>query len=337
MNYEELQNVWAQKYQEVPSQLEKLKRVRSAATAFNTNVDAILKISGKTLKKLILDNHISLADLENITISGFNKPSDVILGIVKCFSRGIAEEWVTDDINVYNWMEENLGYNRLQMGGQAGIIANALALLGVKKVLAHTNSHPKLQAQQFLNLDNLLGFDDEGHLEKAVNISRETDIPLIHWIIEFDKGDVFELEDYKISCPKANRFIATYDPMNSNLVRDEHFVDYMDQAKTDVVILSGYHALTAEKNGVFLVENSLPVIKKWQQNGALLHLEIASTQDKIVRKTIVDKVATLADSIGLNERETIDVLEVIGEESLAEICESKINSRNLFEAIMKIK
>ena len=58
MNYEELQNVWAQKYQEVPSQLEKLKRVRSAATAFNTNVDAILKISGKTLKKLILDNHI---------------------------------------------------------------------------------------------------------------------------------------------------------------------------------------------------------------------------------------------------------------------------------------
>lgn len=339
MNYEELQNVWAQKYQEVPSQLEKLKRVRSAATAFNTNVDAILKISGKTLKKLILDNHISLADLENITISGFNKPSDVILGIVKCFSRGIAEEWVTDDINVYNWMEENLGYNRLQMGGQAGIIANALALLGVKKVLAHTNSHPKLQAQQFLNLDNLLGFDDEGHLEKAVNISRETDIPLIHWIIEFDKNDSFQIENKVFTCPKSNRFIATYDPLNMKLVMNKEFVNYLNTHKVSYLLLSGFHPLLESNGGLDLVKNAVPVLKKWKKHNSqmIIHLEIASTQDKAIRKAIIDNIAPLADSVGLNERETIDLLNILGKSDLANEIERNTTSDRLFDAILFLK
>lgn len=46
-------------------------------------------------------------------------------------------------------METNLGYERLQMGGQGGIIANALALLGVNQVIAHTNLHPKSRQNSF--------------------------------------------------------------------------------------------------------------------------------------------------------------------------------------------
>lgn len=333
----ELKKLWNEKYKGVEHTLQQMQNVKTAVTAFNTNIDAVLKISGRRLAELAHQCSLDWKQLNHIEKNSIEEIPDVVKGAFRCFSKGIAEEWLISDLRVFDWLMQNIGYDRLQMGGQGGIVANALAVCGVQKVLNHCNSLPEKQAKLFLPLDNLLSFDEEGNLAPAWKINRSKDIPLMHWIIEFDKGDVFELEDYKISCPKANRFIATYDPMNSNLVRDEHFVDYMDQAKTDVVILSGYHALTAEKNGVFLVENSLPVIKKWQQNGALLHLEIASTQDKIVRKTIVDKVATLADSIGLNERETIDVLEVIGEESLAEICESKINSRNLFEAIMKIK
>ena len=95
-----------------------------------------LKITGESLKKLITDNHITVDELTNIELSNFRKPTDVIIGIVKCFSRGIAEEWVTEDVNIYKWMETNLGYERLQMGGQGGIIANALALLGVNQVIA---------------------------------------------------------------------------------------------------------------------------------------------------------------------------------------------------------
>ncbi len=339
MNYAYLKDIWAEKYKAVPEQLEKLKQIPAAATAFNANIDAILKISGSKLKELLVKNNISATSLTDISLSGFRQPTDVLIGIVKCFSRGIAEEWVTEDINIYQWMEQNLGYDRLQMGGQGGIIANALALLGINKVIAHTNSHPKLQADQFLDLPNLLGIDENGNLQKATAISREKDIPLIHWIIEFDKGDSFTLDGITFTCPKSNRFIATYDPLNMRLVMNEDFVSYLNNNKVDYVLMSGFHPLLSHLGGVALIENSVPVIKNWKQANSdlILHLEIASTQDKIIRKSIIDKIAPLADSVGLNERETIDLLEITGQNELATKTEKETNSTHLFEAILFLK
>lgn len=336
MNCEDLKTEWTKKYNVVSEQLEKLKQIPAAATAFNANIDAILKISGETLKKLIIDNNIPVSDLKDIQLSCFKKPADVLIGIVKCFSRGIAEEWVTEDINIYNWMEKNLGYDRLQMGGQGGIIANALALLGVNKVIAHTNSHPCLQAEQFLDLPNLYGIDNNGEPQKAAEISREQDIPLIHWIIEFDRGDSFTLDGETFTCPKSNRFIATYDPLNMKLVMNDGFVSYMNNNKVDYLLMSGFHPLLSHLGGLQLIENAVPVIEKWKKANPelILHLEVASTQDKAVRKAIIEKIAPLADSIGLNERETIDLLEITGQEELARQTEQETNSCNLFKAIM---
>lgn len=41
-------------------------------------------------------------------------------------------------------------------------------------------------------------------------------------------------------------------------------------------------------------------------------MEIASTQDIAVRKSIIKSIAPIVDSIGINEREAIDILEVSG-------------------------
>ena len=238
MNYNDLKLTWKNKYSVVFEQLSKVEKINSVATAFNTNIDAIYKISGNKLKELILQNNITLDELTNITLSHFRTPKDVILGIVKCFSKGIAEEWVTEDISVYNWLDKNIGYTHLQMGGQGGIIANTLALLGIKQVIAHTNSHPELQAKQFLDINNLFSFDEKGNLKKAKDIARPNETPLIHWIIEFDKNDSFTLNDTTFTCPKSNRFIATYDPMNMNLVMNNNFISYLDNNNIEYLLLS---------------------------------------------------------------------------------------------------
>lgn len=47
-------------------------------------------------------------------------------------------------------------------------------------------------------------------------------------------------------------------------------------------------------------------------------------------------MATRADSIGFNERELIDILEVIGEEELAKECDANTNSQNLFKGMLKV-
>lgn len=335
--FEETKELWKNLFAQAPQTLEKVKNVETVMTAFNTNVDAVLKISGKKLADLVTSEEMSLSDLQNVQQTKLLEPQDVLRGIFKCFCNGIAEEWLTEDIVIYNWMIKNLGYDRLQMGGQGGIVANVLGILGVQKVIAHTNSHPKEQADQFLKLDNIVSFDEKGQEKPAYQINRATDIPLIHWIIEFDKGDTFELEGQKFTCPKSNRFIATYDPLNLKLVMDENFVNAATNQKADYVILSGMHALTSNNNGVALVEKVLPIINAWHKYGALVHLEIASTQDIEVRKAIIQKLATNCDSIGINERELIDILEVVGEEKLAQQCCEDCHAENLFRALLRIK
>ena len=331
MNTQQLQSVWAKKYQAVPAQLEKVKKVTSVATAFNTNIDAVVKISGKQLKKLLERHKISETELQNIKLTSFREPKDALIAIVKCFEKGIAEEWTTTDINVYQWLKKEIGYDRLQMGGQGGIIANAMALLGIKKVITHTNSHPELQAKQFLDLDNLLAFDGNGQLKKATDICRD-EPPMIHWIIEFDKGDNFSLGDTTFVCPKSNRFIATYDPLNMNLAVNRHFTVYLNSHK-------GFHPLLKENNGLKLIKDIVPVIKKWQKANPkmIVHLEVASTQDKAVRKAIIDDIAPISQSIGLNERETLDLLNVLGKKALAQKIEKKMTACNLFEALLFLK
>ena len=332
-----LKKEWLDKYKLVPAILAKVKEVKTAATAFNTNVDAVLKISGQKLLALIEAQNLTLPDLENNKETKLNSGADVVRGIFKCFCRGIAEEWITEDKKVYDWMSENLGYDRLQMGGQGGIVANVLAVAGVQKVYAHTNSLPKLQAEQFLNLDNLLSFDENGTEVPAYKIDRKTDIPLIHWIIEFDKGDSLTIGGKKFVCPKSNRFIATYDPLNLHLVMDKNFVNFAGKEKIDYMVLSGFHALTERNNGVKLAEETLPIIRAWKNNGTLVHLEIASTQDIAVRRSIIKTIAPIVDSIGINEREAIDILEVIDGQQLAEECEKNTHSVCLFKALLKIK
>ncbi|MBE6450394.1 MAG: hypothetical protein E7016_00325 [Alphaproteobacteria bacterium] len=339
MDTADLKKIWLEKYKIVPEQLKELKNINSAVTAFNANIDAVIKMSAQNLKKLIEELNLSLHDLQDIKQTKIYTPQDVVKGIFKCFTNGIAEEWITEDKDVYDWLNDNIGYDRLQIGGQGGIVANALATVGIKKVVAHTNSLPKLQAEQFVKKDNLLSFDENGNLAPAYSINRENDVALIHWIIEFDRGDVLLLEGKKFTSPKSNRFIATYDPLNLKLVIDKPFMDYVQKNKTEYVILSGFHALTSNNDGVKLIENIVPELKKWKENNkeAIFHLEIASTQDFEVRKAIVNLLVPLMDSIGINERETIDVLEAIGEEKLARLCKAKTTAENLFAAIVKIK
>ena len=334
---DEIKENWRNLFATAPQTLEKVKEVDTAVTAFNANVDAVLKISGKKLAEMIKNAGLSLKEVQDIKQTKLLEPHDVLKGIFKCFCGGIAEEWLTEDKVIYDWMMANLGYDRLQMGGQGGIVANVLGIIGVKKVIAHTNSHPKEQAQQFLKLNNIVSFDENGQEKPSYQINRTQDIPLIHWIIEFDKGDKIELDGKTFVCPKSNRFIATYDPLNLKLVMDPHFVASTSTIKADYVVLSGMHALTSNNNGVALVEKVLPIINAWHTQGAIVHLEIASTQDIEVRKAILQKLATNCDSIGINERELIDILEVVGEEKLAQQCQENCHAENLFRALLRVK
>ena len=334
----DLQQIWHQAYETVPLQLQRTAKINRAATAFNTNIDAVIKLSGARIATLAQSAGLTAADLRN-TQTKLNTPQDVVRGIIKCFSLGIAEEWLCEDKTVFNWMQTNLGYDRLQMGGQAGIIANVLAVLGVREVCVHTASLPQIQAAQFLNVDNLLAFDDDGNLQKAHEINRRHDEPLIHRIIEFSAGDSFEFGGKVYTCPRDNRFIATYDTANIELKIDDNFVQYLDRHGFDYLLLSGFHSLTTEHGGLQRIEAVLPLLRRLKQKNpdGIIHLELASTQDKAVRRAILDKLAPLADSVGLNEREALDALEICAPQIYHTIKDSKLTAPILLDILQILK
>lgn len=332
------QEKWGRFYDEVPEILKNVKKAGRVATAFNANVDAVIKISGNKLSELASSVNWSADDFNN-TSTEIKSFKDVVRGIIKCFVHGIAEEWLCEDYKTFEKMRSELGYDRLQMGGQGGIVANAMAVLGVSKVYAHTASHSKLQANQFIKAENLFAIDDNGNLNKACDIERQGDVDLIHWIIEFDVGDKLILNGKEYVCPKSNRFIATYDPANMIMLKNKGFLKYLDEDGFDYMVLSGYHALTSANGGVDRVKETVELIKKWKAKNphALIHLELASTQDIKVREAIIRYIVPIVDSIGLNEREALEAIQVINPVKFAEINGEKLSVECLFDILMQIK
>lgn len=336
---EQIAGCWRREYEQAPATLARMSEIGTLAAAFNANVDSVVKISGAELQKRINRAGLTVAELKNDADRNIRRPEDILRGIFRCFSLGIAEEWIAEDEEIYRWMKKELGTEKLQMGAQAGIIANTMSLTGIGKVVTHVGALPELQARQFFKRENLLSFDQNGALKPACVINRENEEASIHWIIEFDRDDRLELEGQTFVCPKSNRFIATYDPVLFNLVIDPHFVDYTCREPADYIILSGYQALSEGNDGVNLVKKTIPVIEKWRRKKPrpLIHLETASTQDAAVREAVARLIMPLVDSAGFNEREALDLLDVLGGKKTAARCRENPRPGNMFEALAAIK
>ena len=345
MSFDLNKSSWLKNYSCAPEQLEKMSDVKGLVSAFNANIDAVIKVSGEGIEGIIAQHKLDVSEILQDGERNIQSPTDAIRGLIHCFKNGIAEEWLISDVTVFNWLQDNLGYDKLQMGGQGGIVANVMAVCGVDPVYVHCASLPDEQAGLFLDMENLQSNDAAGHLKKATQIVRTEDIPLIHWIIEFDVNDKLTLGDETIQCPKSNRFIATYDPLNFKLHIDSGFAKAVSNPENhlDYVILSGYQMLKEDLGdgikGAERIEESIQIFKNWKSNhqDAIFHLEMASTQDKDMRKYLLDHLAPKVDSLGFNERELIDLLEVMGENELAEDCDKNTTSANLLKAMLKVQ
>lgn len=100
-----LAQIWQQYYNNVPVHLQQSVNIGTVATAFNTNIDAVVKISGQRLSILAQQFELKKEDIASAQTS-INTPKDAIRGICKCFINGIAEEWLIDNIATAEWLKK---------------------------------------------------------------------------------------------------------------------------------------------------------------------------------------------------------------------------------------
>jgi ADP-dependent phosphofructokinase/glucokinase len=169
-----------------------------------------------------------------------------------------------------------MSYDHLQMGGQDNIIANIMAVCGVQKVYAHAASLASDQIKMFVDEPNLLLANSKNQFVPARKAVRVDDKSLIHWILEFKKGDQVIFNGKMITCPKSNRFIATYDPLNFELAVDKHFneaTSHLESGTLQYIVLSGYQLLQSKlPNGTEAIEvirDSWKKIGFWKKRQSL--------------------------------------------------------------------
>lgn len=323
----DLKSIWKRHYEGAPATLAAMRTVSGVASVFNANIDAVLRVTPKKFETLMRDEGAT----EEIFEPGPKRIAarhDLLRGFLECFRDGIAQEWLVMNRETFDWMQTAIGHERLQMGGQGGIIANVMAVCGIPRVAVHCASAPAQQTMLFLDEPNLFAAATDGSWTPAASLDRKNDAPLVHWILEFDGDAEIRVGDRSVRAPKSNRFIATYDPLNFALHIDAGFDHAMSTHHPDgfeFILLSGYQMLSEHLGdlesgaGIRRIEDSWDVVARWKEQHprAIVHFEFASTQDEAVRRALCEKLIPKCDSLGVNEQELISILEVLGETDLA--------------------
>ena len=322
---------WEKRYSEAVSNVKgQLENVRGVFVAYNSNVDAMKHIKEAEIKKLI--GIIGAAKLRE-RIAAYpreiNDPVDFMARLIIAMRDGKAAEVPTYTTDIHEWLMDNLVFDSARMGGQAGIISNLLANLGVKNVITYVPWLSREQAEYFVDSPNLKHpVIEKGklilkHPNEAYNPQQK---PKINWIIEFSKGMQFNCSGEEFIVPRDNRLIISSRPQWLRIDMSPEMYEQLSDIREDIdgAILSGYQMIREEyeDGATYLdyVERAVNVIERLKgcNPQMRIHVEFTSIQNKVIRKALLaDIVKKHVTSLGLDTVEVANALNVLGYEELA--------------------
>ena len=343
---------YATSYKEI---VKNIKKIQGIAVGFNTNLDAIIEFSGKKILELINKFKIDSFSLYKKIIEWKGRivePIDFITGLCGCFEKGKASEWLIDNQITYNYLIDNLPPPKsISLGGQVGIMSDVLTNLGVSKVIIHTVTLSNTLKTKFNKSKNLVLpiYDKKNNLvfvhpKKAKGLDESLHL---HIISEIKKGDTIKISDsMNWRCPRDNRFIATFDPANTELQIMKAFQDDIEliAQQIDGLFLSGIHMLdpiTLKNEGVIeRITNILAIIDRAKKSNPrlIVHLEACSTKNKYILEEFYKQSMRNSywDSIGCNERELVEILRAIGEKQFSNELRKNFTQEKVITGCIKI-
>ncbi|MCD6450634.1 MAG: hypothetical protein J7L34_09050, partial [Thermotogaceae bacterium] len=207
------------------------------ALGFHSVVDGLVNVKEKEFEK-ITDLKDFIQDEPPISIK---TPEDFLKGFAYSFSKGKALQLMIESEDVYSWIKDNFGFGKLRLGGTSANMAVSLSKFGFKDVLIYIYPLSKELVELFPEVENLKTIDLNGNIVHPKQAWKEKGIKAMHWIFEFKKGQkIFEIE-----CPRDNRFIASWNPVNSKLKISESFKKYFPKY-IDIYrkfIIAGFHIM----------------------------------------------------------------------------------------------
>lgn len=256
---------------------------RKALFAFNTNVDAVKKIDSQGIDFRGLPGELSCLE--------------------ECMVKGVEREVAVSESSL-DFLRSRIGYDFLQVGGQAGISASAACGLGVESFL-HVADKGKTQLS-VLNEKLLLAGENGFVNARKITSSGES---ATHFILEYSKGALVRGK----TVPASNRFIASFDVGAFEFRVDDAFLKHASAriGEIDKAIIGGFHLLSPKFSK--RIDDVAGIVSVWKEKNPKLrvHLELGDFQDLGVLKRVLEVFAPLCDCLGLNELELKQCLKAL--------------------------
>ncbi|MDY6776558.1 MAG: ADP-dependent glucokinase/phosphofructokinase [Candidatus Nanohaloarchaea archaeon] len=264
--------------------------------AYNSNVDALTDVD-RDLQSLLDPPREELP--ERIETS-----EDLSTAIVRSMEKGEGDELpLTSDFE--EWLENHVEVRRERVGGQAGIMADVLSVLGAEPVL-YTYMLSERQKSVFRNPERIRFPRADNGLEivplEDVRNSEETKV---NWVFEFDTDQKF----FGVEPVKDSRFIAASRLERFNLEpgRLQEKAQELGN-RVDAAILSGYHDLKKSYSDGSTFEDHIETGREFIRslrngNDITVQIEYGVTHNEDLRQSIANEIAPESDVVSLDSHE----------------------------------
>ena len=227
-----------------------------------------------------------------------------ISSLLYCIQHGSGAEILVESLQLAEEIEASFPWS-FRLGGNAGIMANLLAELGARPILNAPALEPRLAAL----LHPGVGIPVSGRLMQPTQAAERPGLSseVLHFVFQFKESDRIPSPQGPISAAKDNRFIATYDPVNTRMVSNQDFDAYCQDHIQDIdgAILSGFHLAPRDRYQEIFPPR-IEQIRSWKEANPnlFIHVEMGSFQSPMVFRHFLSLLGRVhPDSLGLNEDE----------------------------------
>jgi len=270
--------------------------------AYAVNLDAVCNVKSIQLQLLLPPEILS----EKIGLkSSIARTEDLVSSLLYCMREGSGAEILIDSSALASRIEQAFVW-QMRLGGNAGIMANVLADRGARPVLNAPAMGPRLAAllRPEVRLP-LSGFLAEPG--RAAQAKKDGSHEPVHFVFQFRKGEEILSGRDRFVVPQDNRFIASYDPINSTLQSSRDFDSYCLKhiSAFNGALVSGFHLLPLQKYREILQEK-INQLRSWKKSNPdlFIHLELGSFQSPKILSHLLDLLPEVPiDSLGMNEDE----------------------------------
>ena len=268
--------------------------------AYPVNLDAVYDFGEERISRFIQSADPS--GIKSEMKGSIRSREDLISSLLYCIQQGSGAEILVESQQLAEEIEASFPWS-FRLGGNAGIMANLLAELGARPILNAPALEPRLAAL----LHPGVGIPVSGRLMQPSLAAERPDLSseVLHFVFQFKESDRIPSPQGPISAAKDNRFIATYDPVNTRMVSNQDFDAYCQDhiQEIDGAILSGFHLAPRDRYREIFPPR-IEQIRSWKEANPniYIHVEMGSFQSQKIARHFL-RLLEKADSLGLNEDE----------------------------------